>query len=241
MKTRSDDEQTKGRRPLRVRQAKLSKTIAVWLSKKDVTPNQISIASVGFAALAAWCLGALPVYSNVGDYGTPGYRPDTASWVLPLLAAVFIQCRLLCNLFDGMVAVEGGKSTPAGELFNDIPDRIADPLILVAAGYAVTVVSWGAELGWCAGLFAVMTAYVRTLGASIGAPVDFSGPMAKQHRMALMTIACVVTSAETYLWTSGFCLLLTLVVIVVGCVVTMSRRSWRAYVFLESQHQAGQG
>ena len=241
MKTRSENEQTKGRRPLRVRQAKLSNAIAVWLSKKDVTPNQISIASVGFAALAAWCLGALPVYSNVGDYGAPGYSPATASWVLPLLAAMFIQCRLLCNLFDGMVAVEGGKSTPAGELFNDIPDRIADPLILVAAGYAVTGVSWGAELGWCAGLFAVMTAYVRTLGASIGAPVDFSGPMAKQHRMALMTAACVVTSAETYLWPTGYSLLVTLVVIVVGCVVTMSRRSWRAYLFLESQHQAEQG
>ena len=241
MKPDSEDEQTKGRRPLRVRQAKLSNAIAVWLSKKDITPNQISIASVGFAALAAGCLGELPLYSNVADYGVPGYRPDTASWVLPLLAAVFIQFRLLCNLFDGMVAVEGGKSTPAGELFNDIPDRIADPLILVAAGYAVTAVNWGPELGWCAGLFAVMTAYVRTLGASIGAPVDFSGPMAKQHRMALMTAACVVTSAETYLWPSGYSLLVTLVVIVIGCVVTMSRRSLRAYVFLEGQHQAGQG
>ena len=241
MKTNSESEQMKSRRPLRVRQATLSKAFAVWLSKKNITPNQISIASVGFAALAAWCLGSLPVYSNVGDYGVPGYRPDTASWVLPLMAALFIQCRLLCNLFDGMVAVEGGKSTPAGELFNDIPDRIADPLILVAAGYAVTVVSWGAEAGWCAGLFAVMTAYVRTLGASIGAPVDFSGPMAKQHRMALITAACVVTSGETYLWPSGGALLLTLVVIVVGCIVTISRRSWRAYGFLESQHQAGQG
>ena len=59
-----------------------------------------------------------------------------------------IQCRLLCNLFDGMVAVEGGKKTNSGELFNDIPDRIADPLILVSAGYAVHMVAYGAELGW---------------------------------------------------------------------------------------------
>ena len=125
MKTGSDNEQTKGRRPLRVRQAKLSKAIAVWLSKKDVTPNQISIASVGFAALAAWCLGALPVYSNcVVTMALLGIVLIWQAGCLPLLAAVFIQCRLLCNLFDGMVAVEGGKSTPAGELFNDIPDRI---------------------------------------------------------------------------------------------------------------------
>jgi len=41
----------------------------------------------------------------------------------------------VCNLLDGMVAIEGGLKTPAGELFNDVPDRISDPLILVGAGY----------------------------------------------------------------------------------------------------------
>ena len=93
MKTGPDHQYAKGRRPLNVRQATLTKTFAVWLSRKHITPNQISIASVGFAAMAAWCLWFLPVYSNVGDYGVPGYRPDVASWVLPLLAAVFVQCR----------------------------------------------------------------------------------------------------------------------------------------------------
>ena len=54
-------------------------------------------------------------------------------------AAVLIQFRLLCNLFDGMVAVEGGLGTPSGILFNDFPDRIADPLILICAGYAAQI------------------------------------------------------------------------------------------------------
>lgn len=70
-----------------------------------------------FATLTAVCLLGISRAAGV------------ALWSLPILAAVFIQCRLLCNLFDGMVAVEGGKSTPSGELFNDIPDRVADPLI----------------------------------------------------------------------------------------------------------------
>ena len=90
--------------------------------------------------------------------------------ILPVLAAVFIQCRLLCNLFDGMVAVEGGKGTPSGELFNDIPDRIADPLILIAAGYATTVVPWAAPLGWAAGLGAVFGA--APVGAWMQRPGD---------------------------------------------------------------------
>lgn len=210
------------RRPLKVRDAKLPQRFARWLSQKNVTPNQISLCSVFFAMLASACL-----------LGIPQVR-GPATWGLPILAAVFIQCRLLCNLFDGMVAVEGGKSTPSGELFNDIPDRVADPLILVAAGFATNVVPWAESLGWAAGLGAVMTAYVRTLGAAVGAPVNFCGPMAKQHRMALMTIACLMASVEHLFWDRGWSFLITLGVIVAGCVVTVGRRARSACVALET-------
>ena len=161
-------------------------------------------------------------------------RVDGAGeWILPLLSAVGIQCRLLCNLFDGMVAVEGGKGTPSGELFNDIPDRVADPMILVAAGYATSVVPWAMAIGWAAGLGAVMTAYVRTLSAAIGAPVNFCGPMAKQHRMAVMTVACVLTAAEHWASTQGWSLLVALIVVVIGCAITAGRRARLAYQALE--------
>ena len=111
------------RRPLKVRELTIINNIASYLAKKNITPNQISITSVLFAFLATICLIAVGLGANI--------------WFC-WLAALFIQCRLLCNLFDGMVAMEGGKSTASGELFNDIPDRIADPLILVSAGYAIT-------------------------------------------------------------------------------------------------------
>lgn len=235
MSNTSDHDALEGRRPLKVREVGLAKVCAVWLSEKNISPNQISMASVGFAVLAALSLLSLPLYSHVCNYGTATYVTDEVSWLLPILAAVFIQCRLLCNLFDGMVAIEGGKSTAAGELFNDIPDRIADPIILVAAGYAISTVSWGLTLGWCAGLLAVMTAYVRTLAVSIGAPADFQGPMAKQHRMALMTIACLLSAFEGYFWMPGSILLVALGIIVVGCVVTIYRRCRQAYGFLENQ------
>ena len=210
------------RRPLAVRERRLTKKTAHWLCQRSITPNQISVASVFFAAAAALCLLQLP--------GARGF----GAWLLPLLAALFIQARLLCNLFDGMVAVEGGKKTRAGELFNDIPDRISDPLILVAAGYAVTLVNWGDALGWCAGLLAVMTAYVRTLCASAGAPVDFRGPMAKQHRMALMTLACIVASIEAITSQTTYALPLALTLVIVGSIITAYRRTVAAYRFLES-------
>ncbi len=214
------------RRPLKVRGARLAQRFAHWLSQRRVTPNQISVTSVFFAGLAAGCLLVV------------GRADGALVWIAAVLAAGFIQCRLLCNLFDGMVAVEGGKSTRSGELFNDIPDRIADPLILVAAGYATAVVPWAAALGWAAGIGAVLTAYVRTLAAAIGAPVDFRGPMAKQHRMAVMTLACLVSALEPALWSRGWALLAALGVITVGCLITVARRARAAYLALEAAADA---
>ncbi len=212
---------TEARRPLKVRTSHSSQQFAKWLSTKNVTPNSISIFSLVFAALAALCLFALPWSSGVGR------------WMLPVLAALFIQCRLLCNLFDGMVAVEGGKGTASGELFNDIQDRIADPLILVAAGYATTVSPLGDALGWCAGMLAIMTAYIRTLSVSIGAPTDFRGPMAKQHRMALMTVACLLTAIEPLLWPQGYLFLVALLLVIIGSLLTVYNRTRAAYIYLE--------
>ena len=54
---------------------------------------------------------------------------------LDLLAAGGIVVRGMGNLLDGMVAVESGKASPFGELFNEISDRVADIAILIGAGY----------------------------------------------------------------------------------------------------------
>lgn len=208
------------RRPLRVRNANFAKIIAAWLCNKNISPNQISIASVFFAGLAALCLFL--------------YGVTTWNWKssLPIFAALFIQCRLLCNLFDGMVAVEGGKHTPSGELFNDLPDRIADPVILIAAGYA-TGLELGAILGWAAGLIAVLTAYVRFLIASTGAPMDFRGPMAKQHRMALMTFVCILSGLNIPYLPPASMLLISLLLIIIGGIGTLYFRVRSAYNYLE--------
>src|SRR5205807_2107597 len=49
-------------------------------------------------------------------------------------AALLIQLRLLANLMDGMVAVENERAQPTGALFNELPDRLSDSLLIVAAG-----------------------------------------------------------------------------------------------------------
>ncbi|TCM71061.1 phosphatidylglycerophosphate synthase [Acinetobacter calcoaceticus] len=208
------------RRPLKVRSNPLSKNIAIWLSRKSITPNQISIMSIVFAALSAFgfVMSVLQIEYRV-------------LWMI--IAALFIQMRLLCNLFDGMVAIEGGKSTASGELFNDIPDRISDPLIIIAAGYSVLSLDLGLELGGLAAMLAILTAYVRTLAVSMGAPSNFTGPMAKQHRMALLTVSSIAVAIEHYIWQHDYVMWAALLIMILGCIWTLFRRTRMAYQYLE--------
>ena len=214
------------RRPLRSRDWPAIRGAARMLARAGIAPNHISLASIVFAASAGGCLLAVP--------GTAGMERAALCWGAGLL----ILCRALCNLFDGLVAVEGGRGTCSGELFNDIPDRIADPLILVAAGYATTICAWMPAIGWCAGLLAVMTAYVRTLARGLGAPVDFGGPMAKPHRMAVMMAACAAAPFETAFLPAGSLFAAALALVVTGCVLTLWLRIRRAHAALEG---AGHG
>jgi phosphatidylglycerophosphate synthase len=203
---------TEARRQLKTRNRPSAAVVARRLRRQGIEPNQISVASIVVAAAGAACLVALP---HVGD---------TARYVLLTAAAICIQLRLLANLLDGMVAIEGGRQTPTGLLFNEIPDRVADVLFLVAAGYAVTWIAWGDALGWAAALAAVLTAYVRLLGGAVGVTQHFCGPMAKQHRMALLTAACLGSLIEVPFGYEGRVLTVALGVITLGAVVTFARR-----------------
>ena len=185
------------RRPIKARGSAWVQKIAAALARSPLTPNAISVLSIVFAAAGAAALLWLPPWG---------------AW----LCAVGIQLRLLCNLFDGMVAVEGGKSTATGALYNEVPDRVADSVLLVALGYAAGAPS----AGWLAALLAALTAYVRTLGGALGFAQDFGGPMAKQHRMALMTLACVAAPIEALLTQGRYALLVCAWAIAFGAALT---------------------
>lgn len=122
------------------------------------------------------------------------------------------------------MAVESGLKSVHGDLYNEIPDRIADSLILVGAGYAIASAAAGPALGWTAALLAIGTAYVRVLAGSLGAPQRFLGPMAKQHRMFALTLACLAAAVEQALRGTNDTLLLALALIVFGTAVTLARR-----------------
>jgi phosphatidylglycerophosphate synthase len=201
------------RRPLATRNRSWAKALAQRLNRAGVAPNAISIASLFFAVGAGAALWATS--------HSAGLVRDLEF----IAAAAGIQLRLLCNMLDGMVAIEGGRQTPYGEIFNDMPDRFADAAILVGAGYALSGFSWGVQLGWLAAVLAVLTAYVRLLGGAMGTRQYFTGPMAKPQRMALLTVACLLSPFEPLAGWDGQVLAAALAAIVIGSIVTLVRRT----------------
>ena len=195
------------RRPLKSRASAWAGWLSRLLVRSGASANLISVFSVIFSLAAGCVLGCV----GTGLLSHP--------WLLT--AAVLIQMRLVCNLMDGMVAIEGGKKSATGDLFNEVPDRIADVAILSGFGLCAFCQPWGIHLGWLAASLAVMTAYIRMQGAVLTGKHDFRGPMAKPQRMALVTAACVVgaflpNAFDWFFW--------ALAVMVPGEIITVCRR-----------------
>jgi len=217
--------ETSGRRPLKTRDWPFFKNLAAWLAGHGATPNSISFMSIVFGCLAGSSLAAT---AHVEGWAV------RACW---LGAAVGVQLRLIANLLDGMVAVEGRKGGPVGDLWNEAPDRVSDAAIFIGAGYAAGSCP---VLGFSAAVVALFVAYVRALGASVGVGQIFLGPQAKQQRMAVTTGAGVLSAlAPAAQWdVGGFSLTfirLALGIIVLGGMVTASRRLSRIATLLREK------
>lgn len=202
------------RRPLKSRQQPWASALAKALVRTGLLPNQVSAISILFAGAA----GAALAFQH-------------HSVLLLLLAAACIQSRLLCNLLDGMMAVEGGLKSKTGDLFNDIPDRIGDTLVLVGAGYGCG----HPTLGWTAAVLAVMTAYLRLLGGALGFAQDFTGIMSKPRRMFWLTVGSVLSIFGHIIGTPNTLLSATLIWITLGTAVTCVGRTMRLAKVLKAR------
>src|SRR5438477_10177751 len=201
------------RRPIATRNRKWAQAATAWVAAQNVSPNAISIAGMCACIVAGIALGV----TSVADYR-----------ILWLIAALGAQLRLTANMLDGMVALASGRASKIGELYNEIPDRVSDAAVFIGAGFA-----WGGNvaLGYIATILAIFTAYVRAAGKIAGGPNEFCGPMAKQHRMLVITLVCLYSAITPRSWqmitfndSQIGLMTLALVVIVVGCVITVFRR-----------------
>lgn len=198
------------RRPISARNNQFSKRFSTFLAAQGVSPNSISVASLGFSMSAGLCL-----FLTSTDFST--------RWLWGL-AALFILLRLLANMFDGMVAVELETTSTVGDIFNEVPDRLSDVIIFISAGFAA---GSSPDLGYVTAILSLFVAYLRTLGNFMGVNQLFIGPMAKSHRMfALIAICFYNALMPDILWIPS---LLTwgLSVIIFGSVITVIRRLQR--------------
>jgi phosphatidylglycerophosphate synthase len=208
--------QAMDRRPIATRDRKWAQAATAWLAGRHVSPNAISIAGMCACIVAGIALAV----TSIAEYR-----------ILWIIAALGAQLRLTANMLDGMVALASGGASRVGELYNEVPDRISDAAAFIGAGFA-----WGGNiaLGYIATILAIFTAYVRAAGKIAGAQNEFCGPMAKQHRMLVITLICLYSAVTPRSWqTISFndseigLMTLGLAVIVVGCVITVIRRLGR--------------
>jgi phosphatidylglycerophosphate synthase len=201
------------RRPIATRNRKWAQAATAWLASRKASPNAISIAGMCACVVAGVALGLTSVaYHRI-------------FW---LVAAVGVQLRLTANMLDGMVALASGRASKTGELYNEVPDRVSDAAVFMGAGFA-----WGGnvELGYIATILAIFTAYIRAAGKIAGAPNEFCGPMAKQHRMLVVTVGCLYSAVVPQSWQifqldnlKPGVMTLSLTVIIAGCLITVGRR-----------------
>lgn len=214
--------ETSNRRPIKTRSAAWAGAAARGLARAGFTPNRVSVIGAGIALLGA---GALYVSRNHAGVAA-------AAWLAA--GAACIQLRLLCNMLDGLIAVENGLKSKLGDLFNEVPDRFEDVVLLLGAGFAAGSPA-GVTLGWLAALLAVGTAYVRLLGGSLGVKQDFCGPLAKPQRMFFLTVALLGAAAEAAAAHTAWVLAGGLVFIIAGTAVTLVRRLLRLARVLQAR------
>jgi phosphatidylglycerophosphate synthase len=206
------------RRPMFTRDWNISKQLTRWLVAKRVSPNMISLAGMAGGIVAGLALAATT-------------RPGLAT-MMYLVGVAGIIVRGMGNLLDGMVAVESGKASPLGELFNEVPDRVSDIAILMGAGYAT---GGNATLGLLAALVAVLVAYVRAEGKVVGASQQYCGPMAKPERMVIILLAALYCGLTPAAWQPALnigihsfgLMAIGLASIVAGGILTAIRRLYR--------------
>jgi phosphatidylglycerophosphate synthase len=153
--------------PFLARRANRVRQFAGLLARRNITPHQLSILSVVFAAAGA------------------GLMLQSPWWLLG--AALCIQLRLLCHQLADLLAGEFERP-PAAPLYRELPDRIADLLLLVAAGYAAGLPA----LGWFGALATTLAAFVPVVGSRCRLQQSTQGPMTRQHRMIVLTMSCLL-------------------------------------------------
>jgi phosphatidylglycerophosphate synthase len=218
------DYQPRSRRPIAQMFRQTAGVAVAWCVRRNIHPNLVSYSSIVAAALAGLCF----------------WQSSAFPWLL-IPAVGFCYLRLWLNMLDGMVALASGKASLTGEIANELPDRLSDVIIFVGAGYSGLCEPSG---GYWAAIFALLVAYVGTMGQALGVQREYSGIMSKPWRMVTLHVGAWITLGLLW-WRDGriafggwTVLDYTFLAIVVGCIHTIWLRLSRIVKALQAKNAA---
>lgn len=181
-----------------------------FLAQHNVTPNDISLLGVMFAATA----GAAFYFS---------LQPDALDRaLLLLLAAAAIQLRMLCGRLLAIVSRESVQP-PRHAIFSDFPNRVAEALILVPAGYAVQNLPFGLEMAWGAAFLGLFNAYVGQMRT--GVPESKSRMTINNLPMMLLSAASLLSVFDRMVYLPGIMLWIALIIVNLAAIAAIWQRT----------------
>ena len=170
------------------------------LVSRGATADGITIAGLGCSVAAAGSLAG-----------------STALPLLLLAVPPLAVARLACNALDGMVAATTRTARPAGQVLNEMCDRLADCAIVGA----VAVRAGSPWAGFAALCLVSLSSAVGVASAAAGGRRQYGGVMGKADRMlllALATPAALLFRVDTAL--TGW-----LLAVAAGAAITLVQRS----------------
>ncbi|TQQ80013.1 CDP-alcohol phosphatidyltransferase family protein [Halonotius terrestris] len=175
--------------------------------KVGLTPNSVSVISLGVAvAAAAAFVVADPLFYVVG-----GVLVFANGWL---------------DLIDGALARRQDVASDAGDLLDHVIDRYAD--LTIIGGLAAGVESFA--LGFLAVTGVLMTSYLGTQIQAVGLGRAYGGLVGRADRLVLMGLAGFVAAGYSAPLVAGFGVIeLLLVFFAVIGHITAFQRFWGAW------------
>jgi phosphatidylglycerophosphate synthase len=156
----------------------ITEPLASMAEKTGISPNQLSLLSLVFAAAAS------------AFYYLSAYKGN-----MLYVAALMVLMNAILDATDGALARRIGKADPRGDFLDHVIDRYADMFFLVGiifAGYAP----------WPMGLLAVigvfLTSYIGTQAQALQLGRYYGGMMGRADRLTLIFLATIGNAVYPY-------------------------------------------
>ena len=142
--------------------------LLVWLHKRGVTANEITVVAIVFSfgiGVLFWEASAVPLFF--------------------LALPIGLLVRMILNALDGMMAREFGQTSRLGEVLNEVGDVVSDVFIFFP------LLKYHPEsLYWVVAfiVLSVLNEFAGVMGKVLGGQRRYEGPMGKSDRALLMGI-----------------------------------------------------